>query len=549
MDFFYSVFQRELEFVDKLMGMASESSHPYEHKYKAREILNSLLQEERVKKSDEIARTAEAIIEYMLGVNHFETEEITESDKHYQKSLDLFSTISFQEQGRFINIFQDLLNSLGVLCCNRGENEKGLSYFIKSQELYLITKIFNTQTFSHNFHDFLTGTSGFHFIIDGGVNRCKIEQNYTLTLFYMAQEFAKLGEKEKSAMYCAETMKRQIESGDYDIKDWAINSINLAEYYVENGYLNQALYTLQCGMSIILQNKRKLKSTIHMQIGRCFLAFLEMGATLHKDKLSIPDRIYSQCVAFRGLRVQFPRISPAGNLEEAKELFKLANTSLKQALEYFIIDGYVTEHIEMKRNISSLYKYLCYFDENEGRVIAMLQRRIEILEEYTKDLNRQAYSQLWQHLMNEISSVYLDIYDIKSSQLRGKNKKNQEIYTKTNISALTSIEKQVELLEFVQKFELNDESAKDVIQSSLNLMFGIARTYTKLDHPEIEIKISYMESCYRWYERIQNYLTEVSEGKYGEEIKDIEEQMNICKEMCELMPIRISQISAELNSI
>lgn len=44
------------------------------------------------------------------------------------------------------------------------------------------------------------------------------------------------------------------------------------------------------------------------------------------------------------------------SVDSAKELFKTANSHFKTALEYFVIDGYVTEHIEMKKDISALYK-------------------------------------------------------------------------------------------------------------------------------------------------------------------------------------------------
>lgn len=80
------------------------------------------------------------------------------------------------------------------------------------------------------------------------------------------------------------------------------------------------------------------------------------------------------------------------NLEAAKEIFRIGLNHFNSALEYFIIDGYVTEHVEMKKDISELYKWLIYFEENEARVVAMLNKRLELLEEFTKDLNKQAYS-------------------------------------------------------------------------------------------------------------------------------------------------------------
>jgi len=146
-------------------------------------------------------------------------------------------------------------------------------------------------------------------------------------------------------------------------------------------------------------------------------------------------------MSFDPIPVSFPGLSPSLDIEAAKELFKLSNAMFKSALEYFVIDGYVTEHIEMKRDISSLYRLLSYFEMDENRILAMAQRRLELIEGYTADLNKQAYSQLWQRLMNEIASIYLDIYEVKILQIKGKKKNKAEFYNKANINALTSIEK------------------------------------------------------------------------------------------------------------
>jgi hypothetical protein len=39
----------------------------------------------------------------------------------------------------------------------------------------------------------MPGVSSFAFHIDGGLDMAKFEKNYTLTLFYMAQVYTKLG--------------------------------------------------------------------------------------------------------------------------------------------------------------------------------------------------------------------------------------------------------------------------------------------------------------------------------------------------------------------
>lgn len=52
------------------------------------------------------------------------------------------------------------------------------------------------------------------------------------------------------------------------MKDWIINCINLSEFYVERNNLDQGLYFLQAGYSLLpdeeLKTKKKLRATLHM---------------------------------------------------------------------------------------------------------------------------------------------------------------------------------------------------------------------------------------------------------------------------------------------
>ena len=93
----------------------------------------------------------------------------------------------------------------------------------------------------------------------------KLEKNHTLTLFYMAQVYTKMGENEKAVQNCADTMKRQMTFKEYEIKDWAINCINIAEYFVKNGHFAQAEYCLLSGFAILPEDtsfKKKLRATL-----------------------------------------------------------------------------------------------------------------------------------------------------------------------------------------------------------------------------------------------------------------------------------------------
>ena len=71
-------------------------------------------------------------------------------------------------------------------------------------------------------------------MIDGDLSYESVNSAYTITLFYLAQGYTKVGAKDRAASYCAETMRRQYESGNYELKDWCINCISLSEYYYGN---------------------------------------------------------------------------------------------------------------------------------------------------------------------------------------------------------------------------------------------------------------------------------------------------------------------------
>ena len=60
-------------------------------------------------------------------------------------------------------------------------------------------------------------------------------------------------------------MKRQLAFNEYQVKDWAINCINIAEFFVKNGHYAQAEYCLLSALAILpveSDKKRKLRGTL-----------------------------------------------------------------------------------------------------------------------------------------------------------------------------------------------------------------------------------------------------------------------------------------------
>jgi tetratricopeptide (TPR) repeat protein len=540
--FLRTEFQRQLEHVERLMTEDADPAKPYEYKYQARALIEALRDNPLLNEESDSSVVARAILEYLLGVNHFETEEITRSGTHYAKAFELITKVSPEMQFRHLTTLQDLLNALGIHKCNQDDVDTGLKFFDKAVALYDLANKAGLKQCTSSFQDFLNCRDPqFTFIIDGGLNGRKVEQNYTLTLFYLAQAHSKQGRKDEAAWYCVLTMSRQVASGDFQVKDWAVNAINMAEYYSDLQMFSQAYYMLAAALSLVPQGRKmKLRNTLHMQLGRCLLGLMEYSVTSTREGLPEPEAVKQQKITFPCLPVEWVELSLPYEVEAAKDLFRRANAYLKEALEFFVIDGYVTEHVEMKRDLCRLYKFLSVFEPDNKRLLAMTNRRLELLEGYTQELNSTAYPQLWQHLKTEVSSIFIDLYELKSQSGRT----TQKAFEQANACAMKSIVHQGELLEFIQKYEMTQETAKDIVQSSLNLMFGVARTYSRLETLKPKQKVEFLSQSFLWYERLSDYLKKVQNDGFAGCLPDFEEQKRICAEMVSLLPMRIAQVNA-----
>lgn len=76
-----------------------------------------------------------------------------------------------------------------------------------------------------------------------------------------------------------------------------------------------------------------------------------MGLYLQESRLML-EEINKKFVEFTTLSLNWPEVKDLNGLEDAKTLFRLANTQFKRALEFYILDGFVTEHVTTKQAIS-----------------------------------------------------------------------------------------------------------------------------------------------------------------------------------------------------
>lgn len=78
--------------------------------------------------------------------------------------------------------------------------------------------------------------------------------------------------------------------------------------------------------------------------------------------------------------MKWPTITNVKSYDDGKTLFRLANTQFKRALEFYVLDGYVTENVLIKQSMSKLYRHMLQMEPKDERKEMMLNRRKEMLE-------------------------------------------------------------------------------------------------------------------------------------------------------------------------
>jgi len=252
---------------------AADETKPFQEKYEAREILNELINE--IKESwltqSAVVKTVKALLYNRLGQNFYDAEEISESESQMQKSLALWLQVPKALQLRFSHSIQDVYNGIGIVLANRENNAEALPYLTKSIDTYEAAiaackeqdkevKLFSkAEDYELSALDrFLLAKEGPNAeeskvdkVVDGGLELNVLEAGYTQTLFYLAQVYSQKGDVEQGIKYCAQTMTRQMANKTYQIKDFSVNCLNLANYFVLQKNFAQAEYLLYTAQTLL----------------------------------------------------------------------------------------------------------------------------------------------------------------------------------------------------------------------------------------------------------------------------------------------------------
>jgi KIF-binding protein len=591
-DYLESQFQYKIDEAAATAVIPSPEERPYDNYYKARDILKEVLADEVLRDESNMDVIAlKAVLNFQLGQNLFETEETGAAKNYILAAMDYFSLLPVERMPQFFNHLLVCYNVLGLMSLNTGDQQKGLGFLLKAEKLYeksqeILQK--SKETCSNNMDSFslklkLYSSSAdskakdpkryafvlkypefkpvFKFYYQGGLDAEALDKAFTLTTFYLAQAHATVTkDKDLSAYYCGITLKRQVDCGEYEPKDWANNSMGLAEYYNQEQMFSQALYIIFTALEMLPKDRhKKTKTSLRVMLGNIIKTQLEYNASLIKsgrlqagteaELQELHKYINRQKLKFEGISINFPETKIFKTYDEVKTLFKMAMTEYKKGTEVYVLDGFVTEHVNICKQMSSLYKVLSTLETEAERRAAMEFKRKELIDPLYKLINPKVYIGLWRELAIEKAAIGNSIFEIWRSEIflndkeiNFADKKVRSRVKQMTSEGLDSIDTYEQICGFFGSEDYKSEADNDTyIQSMINAKFAIAKTYNGLVPNDVPTRVEYLKKSLEAYRYIRDFIKEKGHQK-GSLNFGFAEQLKMCNEMIELLPTKIDKV-------
>ena len=263
-----------------------------------------------------------------------------------------------------------------------------------------------------------------------------------------------------------------------------------------------------------------------------------------------------------------PEIDEIRNFESALAVFRRARAEFVKALEFYVLDGYVTDHITLQQEISKLYHNIAAFETSPKRIVAMEKRRVLLLSPLAAEINPEHYVLKTKELFYECAQAEQEIheahYDSVEAALQVGERPKPKDMQKSDEAILRAIGYYERFLKTMYKDGKHPDTIdKDNLPSVLGAHFAMARLYGHAyggSSANKDFRVQMLKSAldkHTWLvqfaerniplavEALANDAMLESGPEAAKKVKTdgiFKSELAICKEMIVLLPDRISQI-------
>ncbi|XP_015189110.1 PREDICTED: KIF1-binding protein homolog [Polistes dominula] len=575
---------------------------PYKLKYAAIELLkeieldlNNRLNNEPEEKDNDMLTILLATAHLKTGLLNADTEELKTAEEQFMKCIDLLRGRELEPKSIVLVIAA--LNHLGIIWSQWSQPEKAKTFLDRAKQIY---KDYTDQPNPEEPIDLISSFD----IVDtkeGLSFKQVLDKLNILTLYYLAQVYGALKNHHKSAVYCHITLRMQLEqneiTNDLDYIEWALNAATLSQCFLTNEgftqarhHLAAAYYILEKYEQIMKDKESEMDSEVaaaeherfkhrSADVARCWAKYgiLLLSSSINRlvkkvesEETDSNDTEDSSQLDSKGEKdsekdteksyddLKFDSlmddIKPIVNqitdaylldFDDAKPVFLNVQKWLDLAKTYYTLENHASDYVEIIRDLSSAYKYLSFFEENEDRQAKMHKRRIDILEATVKELNPQYYKNVCRRIWIELSTTYSDILDIKLDRLRANNDRAEpQALNKINNLAKSAIKSYQFFLDSLDSNTTDGRNITfpaDLEQPALSAYFLMGGLYNKMITFDKSVQLVNTQNSLNAYRFIIDYCE-----THPEAAEMMKEEFNLCKEIVNLLPVKINKLRLEL---
>nr|XP_057945036.1 KIF-binding protein [Doryrhamphus excisus] len=534
-------------------------------------------------------RTARlAAVEYYLGVNHVDTEELSAGQEHLMNCMKLLERCRVATES--VSLFIHVRNQLGILWAGRDETETAQGFLETAESIYLRYMKEDGSPPTDLVEYFTTNEK----MLTHQERGKKFELAYTHTMYYLAQVYKNLGQTERAATYCHSTLQRQLQLNQFSPMEWALNAATLSQYYITKGHYMEGRHCLSAATVIsalageapseaaaqeseIESERRDQLRQKRAEIARCWIKYClnllqdakkvlqdnigELDTDLQEDlkrkrrlEEEEEEKVRKSALRF-GSEDTFDSIASLEekvscllplDFTEARNIFLVGQNNVTQAKEYFQMDGYVTDHIEILQDHSALFRALAFFEEDVERRCKMHKRRVDMLETICIELNAQYYLMVRRQLMFELAETYNEMMDLKLTLAnRQADTQSLDSHTIKKFNHLCSAS-----AKYYQMFldslcspegKFPEHLEEEVLRPTLVARFRLARLHSRLI---CSIPLTQLDNLSKSLENYK-YVVQYCEA-HPDAAATVETELELSKEMAGLLPLKINRLKARM---
>lgn len=537
-----------------------------------------------------------ACVQLNMGIIAIDTQEPSEAEKHLNRCSKIIKDV--RNAPEIASITLCLFNHLGIMWSKR-EITQAKVYLDFADQFYREFKASGKnpvdieELFEPNIETYNVQKAW-----------AKFEKSYSLTLYYLAQVYGLLGDTLKSGIFCHQTLKRQLESGDYEPIEWALNTATLSQFFIDKNGFKQARHHLAASTYMLNKFEGELKELRQKKesegeaasiveediseeelsakeenlkhrsadVARCWAKYGLLLLASSKDRLvkyaDDEAKLAELTTDLANFKLEDDSTITADELQnlyfptldlseienqvtdqfilvfaDAKQVFLNIQQWLNKAHTYYSLETLASDYIEIVQDQSQMYEALLFFDSNPDNRCKMYKRSADLLETAVKQINPTYYMGYCRQLWFRLGEIYTEILDIKMEIIREVEKPNPHQLTKVNSLVDRSI---ANYRTFIKSFKDYEEekptSIGDALQKPFVMAyFHIAALYNRYITVDKQQQIDYCELSLVEYKRIKEYCE-----KNPNVAKLVPNELHIVNEMIELLPMKVQRLKSNV---